>query len=74
MRVDETRKKEHFVLRNDTLRFENPEHFVLLIIHPILLANRERGEQKTVPVAQCTDTAIDVWYTTDYLGFNPQKR
>ena len=25
-------KKEHFVLRNDTLRFENPEHFVLRII------------------------------------------
>ena len=38
------------------------------------LPNEESGEQKTVPVAQCTDTAIDVWYATDYLEFNPQKR
>ena len=37
MRVDETRKKEHFVLRNDTLRFENPEHYVLRIIHVIVI-------------------------------------
>ena len=40
MRVDETRKKEHFVLRNDTLRFENPEHYVLRIILLIRKSSR----------------------------------